>query len=157
MLISEASRLLVENLILVSGPFEAYGKGVEGVMQIWEVRGLSHHPDLTLPPTVPGLTSLSQPVPARFRLITGKQIAPELYQATMTKLSEAGVALATELGLDDFAAIQLQLSGLSGEPIHIDGKVVGVGQAMHHYIIRFSGLDEAGAAAVSRILAESSN
>jgi len=156
-LISEASRRLVEDLISVSGPFEAYGKGVEGAMQIWEVGGLRHHPDLTLPPTVPGLTSLSQPVPARFRLITGKQIAPELYQATMTKLSEAGVALATEFGLDDFAAIQLQLSGPAGEPIHIDGKVVGAGEAMHHYIVRFSGLDAAGAAAVSRILAESSN
>jgi len=156
-LISEASRRLVEDLISVSGPFEAYGKGVEGAMQIWEVGGLRHHPDLTLPPTVPGLTSLSQPVPARFRLITGKQIAPELYQATMTKLSEAGVSLVTELGLDDFAAIQLQLSGPAGEPIHIDGKVVGAGEAMHHYIVRFSGLDAAGAAAVSRILAESSN
>ncbi len=80
-LISEASRLLVENLVSVSGPFEAYGKGVEGVMQIWEVRGLRHDPDLTLPPTVPGLTPLSQPTPMHFRLITGKQIAPELYQA----------------------------------------------------------------------------
>ena len=148
-LISEASRRLVEDLISVSGPFEAYGKGVEGAMQIWEVRGLSHHPDLILPPTVPGLTSLSQPVPARFRLITGKQIAPELYQATMTKISAAGVALATEFGLDDFAAIQLQLSGPAGELSHIDGKVVGVIEAKHHYIIRFSGLDEAGADAVS--------
>ena len=156
-LISEASRRLIEDLISVSGPFEAYGKGVEGAIQVWEVRGLCHHPDLTLPPTVPGLTSLSQPVPARFRLITGKQIASELYQATMAKLSEAGVALATELALDDFAAIQLQLSSPAGEPIHIDGKVVGAGEAMHHYIIRFSGLYEAGAAAVSRILAESSN
>ncbi len=156
-LISEASRRLVEDLILVSGPFEAYGKGVEGAMQIWEVRGLRHHPDLTLPPTVPGLASLSQAVPARFRLITGKQIAPELYQATMTKLSEAGVALATELGLDDFEAIQLEFSGSAGDPIHIDGKVVGADEAMHLYIIRFSGLDAAGAAAVSRILAESSN
>lgn len=96
-------------------------------------------------------------MPERFRLITGKQIASELYQATMTKLSEAGVALATELGLDDFAAIQLQLPGPAGDPIHIDGKVVGVGDARQYYIVRFSGLDAAGAAAVSRILAESSN
>jgi hypothetical protein len=73
------------------------------------------------------------------------------------KLSEAGAALLTELRLDDFAAIQLQLPGPAEEPIHLDGKVVGAGEAMHQYIIRFSGLDEAGAAAVSHILAESSN
>ena len=44
-LISEATRLLVENRVSVSGPFEAYGKGVEGAIQIWEVRGLPHEPE----------------------------------------------------------------------------------------------------------------
>ena len=156
-LISEASRRLTEDLISVSGPFEAYGKGVEGAIQVWEVRGLHNKPDLTLPPTVGGLATLSEPVPVRFRLITGKQIASELYQATMIKLSEAGVALETALGLEDFAAIQLQLSGPAGGTIHIDGKVVGVDDARRYYIIRFSGLDSTSAAAVSSILAETSN
>ena len=155
-LISEASRLLVEDLVSVSGPFEAYGKGVEGAMQIWEVRGLRHEPDLTLPPTVPGLTPLSQPMPVPFRLITGKQIAPELYQATITKLSEAGAALVTDLSLDDFTAIQIQLPGPLGETIPLDGKVIGAGEARKYYIVRFSPLDKTGTAAVSRILAENS-
>ena len=44
-LISEASRRLAEDLISVSGPFEAYGKGVEGAIQLWEVRGLGHDHD----------------------------------------------------------------------------------------------------------------
>jgi hypothetical protein len=52
--------------------------------------------------------------------------------------------------------LQLAKETASG-PIHIDGKVVGAGEARHHYLIRFSGLDEAGAASVSHILAESSN
>jgi adenylate cyclase len=156
-LISEFTRQAVADQFVVAGPLEAFGKGVESAIRLWEMRGVSNKEDKTLPPTVRGLTSLSHPIPASFRLITGKQIAPELYQATVTKLSEAGVALATEFGLDDFAAIQLQLSGQAGEPIHIDGKVVGAGEAMHHYIIRFSGLDEASAAAVFRILAETSN
>lgn len=156
-LISGTTQRLVQDLVLVSGPFEAYGKGVEGAIQIWEVRGLRHQPDLTLPPTVPGLTPLPQPTPVHFRLITGKQIALDLHEAKITKLSEAGAALLTEFSLDDFAAIQLQLPGPASEPITIDGKVVGAGEARQHYIMRFSGLDEAGAAAVSRILAESSN
>ena len=155
-LISEATRFLVEDRISVSGPFEAYGKGVEGAIQIWEVRGLPHEPDLTLPATVPGLTPLSQPVPALFRLITGKQIAPELYQATITKLSGAGAALRTDLSLDDFAAIQIQLSGPTAETVRLDSKVVGTGGVSQDYIVRFSPLDEAGAAAVARILGESS-
>ena len=80
-LISAATHRLVQELALVSGPFEAYGKGVEGAIQIWEVRGLRHQLDLTLPPTVPGLTPLAQPAPVYFRLITGKQIALDLHEA----------------------------------------------------------------------------
>jgi adenylate cyclase len=151
-LISEASRQLVEGRVSVSGPYQAFGKGVEGAIQIWEVRGLPHYEGLTLPPSVPGLTLLPQPVPVAFRLITGKQIAPELYQATITKLALTGAALVTDLSLDDFAAVQLELSGPAGDKIRLDGKVVGVEDARQRYIIRFSPLDEAGAAAITNIL-----
>jgi adenylate cyclase len=151
-LISEASRQLGEDRISVIGPFQAYGKGVEGAMQLWEVRSLRHEPDFTLPPTVPGLTLLSRPVPVHFRLITGKQIAPELYMARITRLSGVGAALATDFNLDDFAAMQLQLAGEAGKTIHLDGKIVGAGEARQEYIVRFSPLAEAGAKAVSGIL-----
>ena len=40
-LISEASRFAVERLVSVIGPFQAYGKGVEGAIQVWEVREYS--------------------------------------------------------------------------------------------------------------------
>jgi adenylate cyclase len=151
-LISEAARQLGEDQISVIGPLQAYGKGVEGAMQLWEVRSLRHEPDLVLPPTVPGLSPLSQPVQVHFRLITGKQIAPELYMARITRLSGVGAALATDLGLDDFAAMQIQLAGEAGETIHLDGKVVNVVEAGQEYIVRFSPLDEAGARAVAGIL-----
>ena len=62
----------------------------------------------------------------------------------------------TDLSLDDFAAIQIQLSSPTTETIRLDGKVVGTGEVSQYYIVRFSPLDEAGAAAVARILAESS-
>lgn len=153
-LISEAARQLGGDRISVLGPFQAYGKGVEGAIQIWEVRGLPQEPEMVLPPTVPGLTRLARPVPAPFRLITGKQIAPELHQARITRLAEAGAALATDLSLDDFAAVQLELAGQEGEAIHLDGKVVGAGEAGQEHIIRFSPLSEAGTAAVARILSE---
>jgi adenylate cyclase len=155
-LISEASRQPVEDRISVLGPFQAYGKGVEGAIQLWEVRGLQHELDLLLPPTVPGLTLLAQPVPVAFRLITGKQIAPEIYRGRITKLAEAGAALATDLNLDDFAALQIHLPDQTGETIHLDGKVVGSEDAKRDYIIRFSPLDEAGVEAVAGLVANDS-
>ena len=153
-LISEATRLMVEGLVSVIGPFQAYGKGVEGAIQIWEVRGLPDTPDLTLSPTVPGLMALSQPVAVQFRLVTGKQMASELYQAAIIKLSEAGAAIVTDLDLEDFAAIQIQLHNKAGEILYLDGKVVARDGTRKVFILRFSPLDEAGNAAISQILAE---
>jgi hypothetical protein len=80
-------RIQAEDLVLLSGPFQAYGKAVEGAMRLWEVRRLWHEPDITLAPTVSSLTPLFQPVPVHYRLFTGKQIAPGLYQAMIMKLS----------------------------------------------------------------------
>jgi adenylate cyclase len=152
-LISEATRRLVGDRVAVVGPYQVYGKGVEGVIQIWEVRGMDREAELTLPPTVPGLTPLLHAVPAPFRIITGKQIAPELYPAEIIKLSFAGAALTTDLSLDDFAAIQIELTGPAAEKIRLDGKVVGSEAAGSYYIVRFSPLDEAGRAAIAGILA----
>ena len=152
-LISEASRSVVEMLVSVIGPYQAYGKGVEGAIQIWEVRGIHDNPDLTLPPTVPGLMPLSQPLTVQFRLITGKQIAPELYQAQIIKLSQTGAAMLTNLLLDDFAAIQIKLSNQIGAAVYLDGKVVGT-DGSETFILRFTPLDEEATAAISDILAE---
>ena len=65
-MISEASRLILQEAVSVTGPFQVYGKGVEGPIQVWEVRGLKERPELTLPPTVPGLTTLPRPIELLF-------------------------------------------------------------------------------------------
>jgi hypothetical protein len=129
---------------------------VEGAIQLWEVRSIPDSPGLALPPTVPGLMPLSQPLNVAFRLITGKQIAPELYRAQIIKLSQAGATMLTDLKLDDFAAIQIQLADGTGKAIYLDGKVVGTDGIKEGFILRFSPLDEAAAAAIMRVLKEGS-
>jgi adenylate cyclase len=153
-LISEATRLMAAGLVAVTGPFQAYGKGVEGAIQIWEVRGIPDTPGMTLSPTVPGLLALSQPLAVHFRLITGKQIASELYQAEITKLSEAGAAMRTDLALEDFAAVQIELQNKDRKKIHLDGKVVGRNGDRNIFFLRFSPVDETGNAAILQILSE---
>jgi adenylate cyclase len=153
-LISETSRSLIQELVCVTGPFQAYGKGVEGAIQVWEVRSLRGTPALILPLTVPGLTPLSQPITVHFRLITGKQIASEVYRGTISKLSVTGAAMLTDFALDDFAAVQIQLLHEAGKTVYLDGKVVDRNSTSNIFVLRFSLLDQAGAAAVSQILAK---
>jgi adenylate cyclase len=153
-LISETSRSLIQELVCVTGPFQAYGKGVEGAIQVWEVRSLRGTPALILPLTVPGLTPLSQPITVHFRLITGKQIASEVYRGTISKLSVTGAAMLTDFALDDFAAVQIQLLHEAGKTVYLDGKVVDRNSTSNIFVLRFSLLDQVGAAVVSQILAK---
>jgi hypothetical protein len=98
---------------------------------------------------VPGLTRLAQPIPVRFRLITGKQISPSPYEGRLLQLSPVGAELETGLALEVFSSLQVELPGPMGGSFLIDGKVVGLGEAKVAYILRFTGLNEATAATVN--------
>jgi len=93
-------------------------------------------------------------LPVSVRLITGKRVSPEPYEGGLVQLSSAGAELETELPLEIFAALQMEIPGLAEPALLIDAKVVGVTESRDYYIIKFSGLPGAAAAALSRILAE---
>src|SRR5208337_5131116 len=154
-LISESTYQAVAPQFELAGPLAAYAKGVEGAIRLWEVRGVAQEKDKSLPPTVPGLIRLASPLPVLVRLLTGKRVSPEPYEGRLIQLSSAGAELETELPLEIFAPLQMEIPDLAGPGLLIDAKVVGVGEAGKSYILKFSGLSEAAAAAVSRILAES--
>ena len=154
-LISESTYQAVAPHFELAGPMEAYAKGVEGALRLWEVRGVAQEKDKSLPPTVPGLIRLAAPLPVLVRLITGKRVNPEPYKGGLVQLSSAGAELETELPLEIFAALQMEIPGLAEPALLIDAKVVGVAESnKDSYIIKFSGLPGAAAAALSRILAE---
>ncbi len=153
-LISESTYQAVAPHFGLAGPLEAYAKGVEGALRIWEVRGVAQEKDKSLPPTVPGLIRLAAPLPVLVRLLTGKRVSPEPYAGRLIQLSSAGAELETEVPLEIFAALQIEIPGLAGPGLLIDAKVVGVGEPGDSYIIKFSGVSEAAAAAVNLWLAD---
>jgi hypothetical protein len=55
-------------------------------------------------------------------------------------LSPAGAELTTELNLETFAPLQVEIPGPAGENFLVDAKVVGEGESS--YIIRFTGMSE---------------
>jgi adenylate cyclase len=148
-LISESTRQAIADQFAVVGPLEAFGKGVESAIRLWEVRGIQNEEDKTLPPTVPGLTRLVEPILVSLRLITGKQIDPKPYDGRLLQLSPAGAELETNLDLEAFAPLQIEIPGAIGESFLIDCKVVGMGKPKSSFIIRFTGMDEAAAGALN--------
>ena len=138
-LISDATYRAVSDRVEVAGPLEAYGKGVESVIRLWEVRGIRDDVTKSLPPTVSKLSRVVTPVPVRIRLITDKQISPSLYEGRLTQLSSTGAEVETELTLEIFSSLQMEIPGPLGKGVMIDGKAVGAGETpsfLHHKIFR---------------------
>ncbi len=152
-LIGATTRQLLGEGFILSEPLSAYGKGVEGPLTIYEVRGRHDHPELTLPPVVPALQPLQPPLAIFLRLITGKQIATDLHPATLTQISRAGAALTTTTPLACFAPLQLVFPETNGNKLYLDGKVVSYDQERHDYIIKFSPLSPAAQAKIEQFLA----
>jgi adenylate cyclase len=149
-LISDSTRQAVTDQFAFVGPLEAFGKGVEAAIRLWEVRGIPNEDDKSLPPTVPGLTRLAKPIPVLIRLIIGKQISPSPYEGRLLQLSATGAELETNLDLGAFDSLQVEIPGTPGESFLIDCKVVGVGKPESSFIIRFTGMDEAAIKALNR-------
>jgi adenylate cyclase len=152
-LISDTTYHEVNNQINTTGPFEVWGKGVGEAIRIWEVRGLKKESSIELPPTVPDLVRLPQPVTVTYRIIRGKEISPETYTAQLDRLAISGAEIKTDQALEIFFTLQIHLSGIHDkEAPSMDGKIVGLGTKPNHFVVRFSGTGPAQAAAIRHIL-----
>jgi len=152
-LISDLTYRLVQQEVMVAGPLEVSGKGLRAPLHLWEVRGLEGRPDM-LPPTVPELIGLRQPIPISLRFLTGKQVEAEVHTARLISLSPAGAEIITDRKLDVFTSLQVQLPVRSAKAEFVDGKVVGLGELEYAYLVRFSGLDDSTSAAINLFLQE---
>lgn len=143
-LISESTCKAVRGRFEVAGPLEAYGKGVESAIRLWEVRGILGNREKSLPTTSSALRRLVNPVSVRFRLVTGKQIGSTLHEGKLIQLSRTGAELEASLSLEVFSSIQVVLPNPHGESAIIDGRVVAAGSVDTSGIIRFSPPGKAG-------------
>ena len=153
-LISEMTYRLAQGEVMVAGPLEVSGKGLRLPLHLWEVRGLEGLSDMMLPPTVPELTGLRQPIPISLRFLTGKQVEAEIYEAKLISFSPAGAEIITDRKLDVFTSLQMQLPDRGAKDEFVDGKVVGLGELENAYLIRFSGLDDSTSARITLFIKE---
>jgi adenylate cyclase len=151
-LISDATYDEVKDHVVTTGPFEVWGKGVGEAIRIWDVRGMKKESSIELPPTVPGLVRLPQPVTVTYRIIRGKQVSPEAYTAQLDRLAISGAEIETDQALEMFFTVQIHLSGAHEEAVSMDGKVVGLGTKPNHFIVRFSGTGPSQTLAICNIL-----
>jgi class 3 adenylate cyclase len=144
-LVADSTRLALSDRLVVDGPFAAEGKGVEGVMRLWEVLALRGERMLVMPSPVRDLAELPTPIEASVRLILGKQIDRQSYPARLYRLGTGGAELESTAPLELFGALQLLLR----EPVRqegsqmVDGKVIAFGEraGARTALVRFTVVD----------------
>ena len=142
-LIADSTRQALGHQLVVDGPLEAEGKGLESTMRIWEVLALRGEKMLVLPSPVRDLAELPVPLDGSVRLFLGKQLDPHSYPVRLFRLGPGGVELASEASLAVFGPLQVLLPlGLHGELEAIDGKVIALSDRddLRTFLVRFTGV-----------------
>lgn len=156
-LVSNATYRMVKDHFCFTGPFDVWGKGVGEAIRIWNVGGVKGKPSAELPPVVPELENLPQPVSVILRLLRGKQIDSGTLPAQFIRLSDSGSEIRMDYSLALLSSIQVQLTGDYKDVAPIDGKVVGIGTEANSFVVRFTGVDAVQAEAIDLILKTSIN
>lgn len=123
-LVSDAARAALGGRLAARGPLEVAGKGVGATLRLWEA----------LPAPMGELVALEPPLEAGVRLITGKQIDPQVHPARVRQLGAGGALLESGAPLAVFGALQVLMDSFA-----LDGKVVELNG--HRALVRFTGVD----------------
>jgi adenylate cyclase len=124
-LVSDAVRAGLGGRLAATGPYEAAGKGLGGVLRLWS---------LDLPSATPELATLRSPLEAGLRFMAGKQVDPRVHAARVHRLGARGAELESQAPLPVFSALQLLLDDLA-----VDAKVVE--RNGRKALVRFTGVD----------------
>lgn len=116
------------------------------------MRGAKGESSQDLPPTVPGLTKLAHPFAVRFKVMRGKQIGKEIYEAHLVRLGPSGSEMRADMEMPVFSTLQILFQGGSGEEVPVDGKVIEAEASAGTFIVRFSGGGDSLGEIISRIL-----
>ena len=150
-LVADSTRRALPDQLVVDGPFEAEGKGIDGVMRFWDVLALRGERMLVLPAPASDLTALPRPIEARVRPIVGKQIDPQSYVARLHRLSAAGAELESAAPLTVFGALRLLLPATAqDEAESVDAKVTAFAEhaGARTALVRFTAVDWSVAARI---------
>lgn len=117
-------------------------KGIAQPIEIVDVRGIDGATPFELPERRDSLIAISKPLPVRFIVLEGKDMAGPTFDGQFAALSERSAMLRTSEPLQPLANLRLQLHGPDGEPIPgwLFAKITAATDSL--YAIRFTAVDK---------------
>ena len=110
-LISQATRNAVQQPLQIADTLSVQPKGMDGEITLFDVVGIGAPYTLRLERTEQSLAELAEPVPVRFARMEGKRSGHADQQAMVLALSGTEALLRTEIALEPYENIMLEIGG----------------------------------------------
>ena len=140
-LISEATRHEVGQILKLGRQTEVKAKGIEQPITLFEVFGIGGKHKLLLTDTTETLVPLADEIPLRYEVLEANQTNSEMAKGGLTKVSRKGAEARLETPVPNMSNLKMRLIGSSGKemPGTLYGKVTGaVPGSSSGFAIRFT-------------------
>jgi adenylate cyclase len=125
-LISESTLQDVGPILRIAQQMEIEAKGIDGLITLYDVRGIGGEHNLFLPEGEDTFFSLHKEIPFRYTVLEGKYLGETAFMGSFVKLSFKGGEILSDTLVSPWSDIRIQFTNPDGEtlPGHLYGKVV---------------------------------
>jgi PAS domain S-box-containing protein len=126
-LISEATRQEVGQILKLGKQSEVKAKGIEHPITLFEVLGIGGKHKLLLSDTAETLVPLADEIPLRYEVLEANQASGQVAKGGLTKVSRKGAEARLEAPVPNLSNLKMRLIGSGGKEIPgtLYGKVTG--------------------------------
>ncbi|MBW1785974.1 MAG: adenylate/guanylate cyclase domain-containing protein [Deltaproteobacteria bacterium] len=125
-LVSEAVRRKVGDLLRIDGKREVLPKGADAALTIYEVGGIGEPYNLALAEKDPALVTLARGIPLHYKVLGGKHVGEDRFSGDVVRLSGKSVEIELEAPLEALTNLEMNLvdvpEDLAGKDFY--GKVI---------------------------------
>ena len=155
-LISEATYEEVQSLVTISGHMQISAKGIEDLIELYEVRGVSGSYNYFLSDTEDVLLPLPVALPLQYTILEGKHLVETAQEGSLVKVSLRGGEIRSDHILEPLSNIKIQLTDIFDHEVSVSlyGKVLTPdGTYATSFPVRFTSVSPEAAPFLERLVA----
>ena len=155
-LISEATYEEVGSLVTISGHMQISAKGIEDLIELYEVRGVSGSYNYFLSDTEDVLLPLPVALPLQYTILEGKHLVETAQEGSLVKVSLRGGEIRSDHILEPLSNIKIQLTDIFDHEVSVSlyGKVLTPdGTYATSFPVRFTSVSPEAAPFLERLVA----
>ncbi len=141
--------------LILGDEVKVHAKGMREALDCRELLGHEDHPELFLKEEVASFTTLTEPIPFSYMILTDKHLDEKMHPGTLLSLSTRRAIVEVSYPLDSYANIMLRLEAEAGdEESELYAKVIQpLDESIRRYLIHFTSVSPAVQGRLQRLTA----